>query len=602
MAWRAPIRLPLATGDQAFNASMVAGVFGAVAFAPLYFQRYLPPWSFWLAVGLIGAWALLLLLVFFLVAWPGRASDVRVDGDGLTILSGPHRGLRFTWAQLGGGAVTVARDGSSTTLSIGALELHRTNVEEEVESLEALAETLRAGAADRVPDAPAGPEVSRCATCGAPLVPSAEERTRCRFCEADNVLPERVRHVAAAEGASARVQQAVRALSRWPRSGVLNALVLASGLGAVLGWPFFASAALILQEDPDAPLIKLLTLFGLGYGAAVTFASHLAVATTDRRSFELLSARFAARPPPEPDQPYGCRHCGGPLPEPFGRSTTPAVSVCAYCKARNVVGLGLAREAKAERSDADTLEALASRRLGLRRRRRARAIVPVVLVLLSPVGFADVMFELPCVGAGASCESPDEMRWCVDGEREPLRCGGPRGCARDGLRVYCDQSVAVPGERCGGAEGSAACTEDGLGVLRCEDGRYALAAVCRGPEGCHPEGERVWCDASRAQRGDPCQGDALRCSVDARAMLACRDGEWSDLFPCRGPAGCDAETGRCDRSLGLEGDRCVTESATTCRVDGAALLRCEAGALVLARDCAGGCVAEGERVVCRLRP
>lgn len=650
MAFQTPLRLPLSTGDSGFGAAAATGLSGAVAFAPLFLSRYLPPWAFWVAAVLVGLWLLLMIALAFQM-WAHRASDVRLDGEGFAILSGPRRGQRLTWSELAARGVRVAREGEAWELRIGGEVFAHTREPEEGASLESLAATLRAGGDDRAPDAPVGPEVSKCKECGAPLVPSGVDATACRFCGRENVLPERVRHVAGAAGAGVEVERAVRALLRWPRAGRSNAWLVLSFVAASVAWPFFAASALVAQSRAETTLLDLAVLFTAGICAGLTFPSLLALGTTDRRSFELLSARFAAAPPPGPDEPYGCRHCGGPLPEPHGRSTTPAVAICAYCESSNVVGLGLAREARAARSDAESLSALAEARLALRRRRRLRAILPALLVLWTPLQYADVMFELPCVGPVGSCTSPHEARWCVGGERTAVRCGGPRGCARDGLSVFCDQSVAADGELCLGPPESVACTEDSRAMLRCSGDRYGLVASCRGPRGCYLEGGRIHCDTSVAAPGEACEGDAYACAGDGHALLRCEASRWTELHPadtcavqdgrlvwtgayavvgercagesvactadgrmlrcrdralaayvdCHGPQGCWSEgtAHHCDQSIASVGDPCGVELA--CSRDGRARLVCRDGVFAHERPCPGGCTSEGGRLTCRLR-
>ncbi|MBX3271678.1 MAG: hypothetical protein KF729_15535 [Sandaracinaceae bacterium] len=652
MAFGTPLRLPLSTGDTAFGAVAATGIGGAFAFAPLFFQRYLPDWTFWVALGLVGLWSLFSIGAAF-VLWAHRASDVRLDATGLSILSGPQHGRHLAWSELASRTIHVSRSDDETRLTIGEEVLATTTEPDEAASLAALAATLRAGASDRVPDAPLGPEVSKCRTCGAPLVPSSEAAISCAFCHGENVLPDRVRHVAGAAGAGAAVERAVEQLLRWPPAGRSNAWLVLSFVAAGLGWPFFVGCALVKQAQLDTTALDLAVLFSCGLSAALTFPGLLALGAADRRSFELLSARFAAAPPPSPELPYGCRHCGGPLPEPHGRATTPAVAVCAYCESRNLVGLGLAREARAARDDADALTALAAERLSIRRRRRLRAFLPMLVVLASPYQYADVMFQLPCLAPAGRCESETSARWCFANEDTLVRCAGPRGCSRDGLRVFCDQSIAADGDVCLGPTDAVACTPDGASLLRCVGDRSRLVARCRGPRGCFRDADHIRCDDSIAREDEPCEGDSYACAEDGRALLVCRDARWTPLHPadscaledghlvwtgayavvgercagdsaacaadgrllrcrdralapfaeCRGPRGCWSEGTRhfCDQSIAAAGDTCGSEGGA-CTADGRTFLECRAGTYVVAHECPGGCVIGDGRVSCRRRP
>jgi len=654
MAWEVPLRFPLSSGDTGFGRVDVTSLFGVVAFGPLFFLSFLPAWAIWVVAAFVLLW-LVLLIVLARRTWSARASDVRIDRSGLEVLSGPLRGKRLPWSSLAGRRIRVVHRGELAVLAIGREVLAHTRVPEEAASLEALAATLRAGADDRAPDAPIGPQVSKCARCGAPLVPDDVSAVACRFCRAENELPERVRHIAGAARASQRVERAVAALLRWPPAWRLNVWLAASFVSATLGWPFFAACALVLQSrDPNVAVVDLVVVFTCGICAGFTFPSLLSLGMTERRSFELLSARFAAAPPPSPEAPHACRQCGGPLPEPHGRSTTPAVAVCAYCEANNVVGLGLAREAHAAGADAESLTDLVKQRLAMRRARRVRSVLLVAVLLFTPWQFANAMFELPCFGPVGACDSDRAARWCIGGATTHVRCAGPRGCARTGLRLYCDQSVAAQGDACIGPGEGAACTEDGSSLLRCRDDRFALVATCGGPRGCYREEGAVRCDGSVAAADTPCEGDSYACAADGRSLLACREGRWGVLHPtdtctigdagrlvwtgayavigercgeggaactadgrllrcdhgalapfvdCRGPTGCTTEGTRasCDQSIAEAGERCAAAEGAACSVERDAMLRCRDGEFVRERSCPGGCrIADGQ-LSCRVR-
>lgn len=632
----------------------VVGYGGALAFGPLFFAGALPAWMTewvaWATVPAIALWLLLALLAL-VVTWRARASDARIDAGGLEILSGPHHGRRFGWDALREG-VQLRREGERSLFVVGGEVLASTHDADEAASLASVASTLRAGGSDRIPDAPMGPDVSLCSSCGAPLVPADALLVTCRHCRAESPMPERVRHVVAAPGVAPRIERAVTELSMWPPARRVNGWLVASFVAGLVGWPFFSACALYVQaERPSVGLIGLSVLLACGASATTTFPFLLALGTGARRSFELLSARFAASAPPEPEAPHGCRHCGGPLPEPHGRSTTPAVARCAYCNATNVVGLGLAREARAARVDAESLEDLAAHRIALRRRRRARAVLPVVVLALGPYQFLDVMADLPCGGAAGSCGGANLGRFCVEGTETAVRCDGPRGCAREGLRVFCDQSVAAPGDVCVGPVDAAACTADGGAKLRCVGGRQEIASRCGGPLGCRVEEDRVTCDASVAAPGDACEGEVhacteggtalllcdgshfamlhptdgchvegghvrwggayavvgercgggVACTSDAR-LLRCVDGRLAPYVVCGGPSGCTADGPhhRCDQSLASAGDPCPGEGAA-CSLDRRSMLRCEGGVFVESRRCAGGCELEGDHLSCRTR-
>lgn len=650
MAWRAPLRLPLSCGDTGFGLVAVTSLGGAIVFGPLFIAAYLPAWTLWVVAGLAALW-LVLLVVLARATWRARASDVQIDASGLAIIAGPLSGRRYPWPVLSARRIRVLRQGELAALAVGRDVIACTHDPAEAASLRALAATLTAGASDRAPDASLGPEVVKCVECGAGLVPADAASVACAYCGHEGPLPERVQHAAGAARAEAHVERAVASLLRWPRARRMNVWLAASFAVAALAWPAIAACALYVGRQPATTWLDLAVLFCCGLGAASTFPSLVSLAAAERRSFELLSARFAALPPPSPGEPYACRACGGPLPDPHGRSTTPAVAVCAYCEASNVVGLGLAREARDARTDAESLGSLARARIALRRRRRLRSVLPVVLLLATPWQLANAMFAELCWGDG-SCQGEHSARWCVGGVRTSVRCDGPRGCARTGLRVYCDQSIAAEGAACLGPEEAAACSPDGASLLRCREGRSVLTSRCRGPDGCHLEQGAVLCDIAVAAEGEPCEGDTQSCAEDGRALLECRAGSFAVLHPtdtcrvaggrmmwsgayaqigercgeggaactadgrmlrcvggrlsafvdCRGPGGCMSEGTRiaCDQSMAAPGDACASD-ASACSIDGAALLGCRDGRFVETHRCPGGCrVAEGA-ATCRLR-
>jgi hypothetical protein len=70
-------------------------------------------------------------------------------------------------------------------------------------------------------------------------------------------------------------------------------------------------------------------------------------------------------------------------------------------------------------------------------------------------------------------------------------CGGPGGCAIDGGRLACDDSVASIGDACD-LDGQAACSSDGTAELRCAVGAFARVRVCH--HACTASADEVLCD------------------------------------------------------------------------------------------------------------
>jgi hypothetical protein len=107
------------------------------------------------------------------------------------------------------------------------------------------------------------------------------------------------------------------------------------------------------------------------------------------------------------------------------------------------------------------------------------------------------------------------------------------------------------------------------------------------------------------QLGAPCAGEDTLTggSCDGSAhLVACRNFTWHQDF-CRGPRGCVDK--RCDQSIAEPGDGCGTAGALACGADGKELLRCDAGAMVVAHECRGarGCHRDSDGPpVCDLGP
>jgi hypothetical protein len=100
--------------------------------------------------------------------------------------------------------------------------------------------------------------------------------------------------------------------------------------------------------------------------------------------------------------------------------------------------------------------------------------------------------------------------------------------------------------------------------------------------------------------GAPCAGeDTLVLACKGSALVSCREFTWHEDL-CRGPRGC-LDKG-CDQSVAEPGDSCATAGALACAVDGKELLRCDAGAMVVAQECRGarGCYegADGSSPAC----
>jgi hypothetical protein len=202
---------------------------------------------------------------------------------------------------------------------------------------------------------------------------------------------------------------------------------------------------------------------------------------------------------------------------------------------------------------------------------------------------------------GADCDPSSNEATCGDA-RTLLRCDaapgkaggvvraypcrGPKGCAN----AECDASLAEERDACrtpAGSEPSVACDASRTSKLRCIEGKFVHLEHCRGPAGCDPATRR--CDSSLGVVGDACTSEGhATCSADGKRVLYCRDGKEAKGEWCRGPGGCemrDAGGGyTCDQSAGVVGEGCTT-TGDSCSVDGARVIWCERGRFSLRKEC-----------------
>lgn len=142
----------------------------------------------------------------------------------------------------------------------------------------------------------------------------------------------------------------------------------------------------------------------------------------------------------------------------------------------------------------------------------------------------------PCSNEGeALCQGATQLLTCRTGAWSEVTCGGPQGCTLSEGAVSCDESVGREGEACSQGRTHYACEAGGTNRLACSAGRWKQASTCRGPKGCEARSSMAACDDSIAQVGDPClkDGDSA-CSVDGKAVLACKAGVFGQATTCRG--------------------------------------------------------------------
>lgn len=328
------------------------------------------------------------------LAWRKRPSDLHISADGLRFDGGPLDGQLIPFREIeADGAVvtedTEKRPGFWRTLAmflvppskdvrVSRLWLKRKNGSRalmaeaeqpaEVESLRALADTIRAAVA-RVteaarPRAPAGPpDMVRCPSCQAPVSPSDAPSVACAFCAASVAIPEplrrKVRDAKSLHASRPRVNALITRLLRQPGARRINRVLIPVAVLMLIAWPLSVVATVILEGLGSFSYQQRDALF---FAPPFFIASLFFFARTqliNRFALHLLTFGFAARAPIKPGAPHTCRHCGGPLPS---AAETEAVVRCAYCGFDSVMGVDLETDAGLSSKQAQTLEqALKSR-------------------------------------------------------------------------------------------------------------------------------------------------------------------------------------------------------------------------------------------------
>jgi hypothetical protein len=190
------------------------------------------------------------------------------------------------------------------------------------------------------------------------------------------------------------------------------------------------------------------------------------------------------------------------------------------------------------------------------------------------------------------CEDTTSALYCNEGKYESIPCRGPLGCVGGASSPKCDDSVANEGEKCMTASRETyACAGDREAALVCKDGKWERWRGCKGPGKCVASDERLDCDNTIADVGDPCGGGAGTgsCSTDQAHLLMCRSGRLEIASTCRGPKLCSvdakAKTIDCDRSIAVEDEPCPNEGELSCSLDGKAQLACKGSKWVKDKDC-----------------
>lgn len=337
------------------------------------------------------------VVMFHGFAWRSRASDLRVDGEGLAVEGGPMDGTRYSWAQIDLDRTRIEENRNTTYTENGRVTYERKLVlglagrgevalgasldDDEQVSFDAVLAALRSLASppSTAVAAPSGPQLLRCPACSAPVSPTADEAAACWRCDTPVPMPaelrERVAAAARLDAGRPALEAAVRRIRDQPGARAVNRLLL------TLAAAKYALPLLLLL----APRLWVATLGGLW---ALSRFARLQVAT--RRAYPRLTWEFGAHPPAAPGAPATCRSCGGALPPPRPGA---AVERCPWCDADNVLGVDLTPALGAAADEAADLEGF----LGEQAARRAWPVFQLA-VALAVTAFGVVRALLAAVG------------------------------------------------------------------------------------------------------------------------------------------------------------------------------------------------------------
>lgn len=145
----------------------------------------------------------------------------------------------------------------------------------------------------------------------------------------------------------------------------------------------------------------------------------------------------------------------------------------------------------------------------------------------------------------AVCSDAKTMLACHGGKYVGVACRGARGCLEAGGNAECDESVAEAGEACV-SDGKKACSADGKQLLVCSSGQNEARYQCRGERGCSVVRGKIDCDVSVARSGDACDAafeGTFACTEDALAIVRCSGGKFVADASCKHGTRCLAEPG-----------------------------------------------------------
>jgi hypothetical protein len=150
---------------------------------------------------------------------------------------------------------------------------------------------------------------------------------------------------------------------------------------------------------------------------------------------------------------------------------------------------------------------------------------------------------------GLECVDPGSALVCQHDVFLRIPCRGPGGCHGEGEAAKCDDDIMAEGDACQvpSAGDNLGCSVDGLKELRCDQGVARVDRTCRGPKKCTIAGDVLHCDDTIAEVGDLCEVEAgednFGCSTDSTIEVICdrATSRFTIANTCRGPKHCRIE-------------------------------------------------------------
>jgi hypothetical protein len=327
--------------------------------------------------------------------WVARPCDLELSSEGFRVLGGYRAGATMSWDTLDAAAsglrqgesllsselVAVARSGELMPLAEGeehdafvaALDAFRASdglppvpprlARGHYEALQLRDSKARDQRDKRRPrkgeepkDAPrVVVDILHCKNCGAPACPVDAPHATCRYCQGEVRMPDplrhRVREMMKSAALRERSKRALERLLRQSSAPITMALLGALTVLMLASWLLGAASVVLSVPRGSLGLRLVLTSLAAPLSCAVALSILASVVASRRVAVSAVAVDFAAVAPERPEDPFGCRVCGAPLPE----REEPVVR-CAYCASESVLRSARPRAPSRVKEQADRLE------------------------------------------------------------------------------------------------------------------------------------------------------------------------------------------------------------------------------------------------------